>query len=339
MTIAVFAYSRKGMQTALRSAELFSDENTTLFSPERIAEDPFLPIPAPSKDFYGEHFRKDEALIFVGACGIAVRSIAPHIRSKQSDPAVICIDEQGCFVIPILSGHIGGANRLAEKLAERLGAQAVVTTATDINGKFSVDDWAVRHGLTITNMTRAKEISAAILEQDIGLHSMLPLGSTLPSGLILKEEGPFGIFIGWEKREPFEKTLRLIPRNVHLGIGCRKGTTAETIGKAVRTVLERYNIDHRALQCAASIDLKAGEPGLLEFCRTEDLPLYCYSAEELLAVPGEFAHSDFVESITGVDNVCERAAMMHADRLIIPKTVCDGVTVAAAVEMKEVSFE
>ena len=196
----------------------------------------------------------------------------------------------------------------------------------------------------------AKEISAAILEQDIGLHSMLPLGSTLPSGLILKEEGPFDIFIGWEKREPFEKTLRLIPRNMHLGIGCRKGTAAETIGKAVRTVLERYNIDHRALQCAASIDLKAGEPGLLEFCRGEDLPLSCspcdspvvsscYSAEELLAVPGEFAHSDFVESITGVDNVCERAAMMHADRLIIPKTVCNGVTVAAAVEMKEVSFE
>ncbi len=213
------------------------------------------------------------------------------------------------------------------------------SAGTDINGKFSVDDWAVRHGLTIANMTRAKEISAAILEQDIGLRSMLPLGSTLPSGLILKEEGPFGIFIGWEKYEPFEKTLRLIPRNVHLGIGCRKGTAAETIGKAVRSVLERYNIDHRALQCAASIDLKAGEPGLLEFCRGEDLPLSCYSAEELLAVPGEFAHSDFVESITGVDNVCERAAMMHADRLIIPKTVCDGVTVAAAVEMEEVSFE
>ena len=339
MTIAVFAYSRRGMQTALQAANLFNKEIITLFSPERTAEEPFLPIPVPSKEFYGDRFRTDEALIFVGACGIAVRSIAPHIRSKQSDPAVICIDEQGRFVIPILSGHIGGANRLAKNLAAGLGSQAVITTATDINGKFSVDDWAVRHELLISNMACAKEISAAILEQDIGLASMLPISSTLPNGLILKDEGPVGIFIGWEKREPFAKTLRLIPRNLHLGIGCRKGTSAETLGKAVRTVLEQYNIDHRALKCAASIDLKAGEPGLLEFCRAEGLPLSCYSAGELLTVPGEFTHSDFVESITGVDNVCERAAMMHADTLIIPKTVCEGVTVAAAAEMKEVRFE
>lgn len=339
MSIAVFTYSRKGMQTALKLADQFQNVIIALFAPERTAEDPFFPIPVPSKEFYGEQFQKNEALIFVGACGIAVRSIAPFIRSKQSDPAVLCIDEQGRFVIPILSGHIGGANRLAEKLAAGLGAQAVITTATDINKKFSVDEWAVRNGLIIDNMTRAKEISAAILEEDIALSCMLPLGSALPNGLVLKEEGSAGIFIGWEKREPFGKTLRLVPRNLHLGIGCRKGTAAETIDKAVTGVLTRYNIDRRALKCAASIDLKAGEPGLLEFCRTAGLPLSCYSAEELLAVPGEFAHSDFVESVTGVDNVCERAAMTNADRLIIPKTVCEGVTVAIAAEMKEVCFE
>ncbi|MBQ6508931.1 MAG: cobalt-precorrin 5A hydrolase [Flexilinea sp.] len=339
MSIAVFAFSRNGMGTASRLTRFLPGEGITLFSPERIASDPFSPIPVPSADFYGEHFRRDEALIFVGACGIAVRSVAPFIRSKQSDPAVLCIDEQGRFVIPILSGHIGGANRLAEKLAAGLGALTVVTTATDINGRFSVDEWAVRNGFIIDNMTRAKEISAAILEQDIALSSMMPLGSTLPNGLILKEEGPIGIFIGWEKNEPFGKTLQLIPKALHLGIGCRKGTDTETIRTAVTDVLTSYNIDHRALKCAASIDLKAGEPGLLEFCRTEGLPLSCYSAEELLAVPGEFAQSDFVESVTGVGNVCERAAMMHADRLVIPKTICQGVTVAAAAEMKEVCFE
>lgn len=339
MTAAVFAYSRKGMQTALKIASQLQNEETALFAPERTAEDPFSPIPMPSKEFYGEHFRKDEALIFVGACGIAVRSIAPHVQSKLTDPAVLCVDERGLFVISILSGHIGGANRLAEKLAAGLGAQAVITTATDINGRFSVDDWAVRNDLIIADMTRAKEISAAILEQDVSLSAMMPLSGAIPNSLILKDDGPVGIFIGWEIREPFGRTLRLIPRVLHLGIGCRKGTSAETIRKAVTEVLSRYNIDQRAVKCAASIDLKAGEPGLLEFCREEGISFSCYSAEELLAVPGNFTHSDFVESITGVDNVCERAAIVNADRLIIPKTVCEGVTVAAAAEMKEVCFE
>ena len=193
-------------------------------------------------------------------------------------------------------------------------------------------------------MKAAKAVSAAILEGEVPLESDLPVLTDYPPGVRKAEDGKApekgpGILVSWLIRQPFPATLRLIPRCLHLGIGCRKGTDAETIQRAVTGVLARYNIDQRALKCAASIDLKAGEPGLLEFCRGEDLPLSCYSAEELLAVPGEFAHSDFVESITGVDNVCERAAMMHADRLIIPKTVCDGVTVAAAVEMKEVSFE
>ncbi len=339
MSIAIFAYSRKGMEIAKRICPFLSCEKISMFSPERITSDPFFPIPMPSADFYEKHFRGDEALIFVGACGIAVRSVAPFIHSKQSDPAILCIDEQGRFVIPLLSGHIGGANRLAKKIAVKLGALSVITTATDINGKFSVDEWAARNGLIIDNMTRAKEISAAILEQDIALSCMLPLSGSLPNGLTLKEEGPIGIFIGWIKREPFGKTLRLIPRNLHLGIGCRKGTAANTIWKAVSDVLTRYNIDRRALKCAASIDLKAGEPGLLEFCRTERIPFSCYSAGELLAVPGEFTQSDFVESVTGVGNVCERAAMMCADRLICPKTVCEGVTVAIAAEMEEVCFE
>ena len=339
MKISVFAYSRQGIRIAERLLPLTEEDKKQFFAPERIAGGHFSPIPMPSKKFYGEHFAEADALIFVGACGIAVRSIAPHIRSKQSDPAVLCIDERGQYVIPILSGHIGGANELAEKLASGLGAQAIITTATDINGKFSVDSWAIRNGFAIGDMAIAKEVSAAILEQDVALFSMLPVTGSLPGGLVLRDDGPIGIFIGWEKQDPFGKTLHLIPRNLHLGIGCRKGTAARVIKTAVDSVLEQHQIDPAAIKCTASIDLKANEPGLLEYCSSTGIPLFCYSAEELLSVPGNFTGSDFVKKITGVENVCERAAMMCADKLIIPKTVCEGVTIAVAAEMKEVCIE
>ena len=327
------------MKTAGRLLPLLNRDECDLFAPKRISASPFEPIPAASKDFYADQFTRADAMIFVGACGIAVRTIAPHLKSKLTDPAVICIDELGQYVIPILSGHIGGANELAKKLASGLEAQAVITTATDINGKFSVDTWAAKNGFIIDNMQRAKEISASILEQDAALSAMLPITSGLPQGLILKESGPVGIFIGWEKREPYEMTLNLIPQNLCLGIGCRKGTSAGSIRTAVCSVLDQYHIDQRAIKLAASIDLKAGEPGLLEFCRMMNIPLHCYSARELLSAEGNFSHSDFVQSVTGVDNVCERAAMMTSDRLVVPKTIFEGVTVAIGAEMKEVSFE
>ena len=339
MKAAIFAYSRNGIKTAEQMLPLLEGNDCDLFAPKRIADAPFKPIPADSKEFYGDQFSRTDAMIFVGACGIAVRSIAPHVKSKLTDPAVICIDEQGQYVIPILSGHIGGANELAKQLASGLGVQAVITTATDINGKFSVDTWAAANGLIIDNMQRAKEISATILEQDVALSTMLPVASQLPQGLILKESGPVGIFIGWEKRKPYNVTLNLIPQNLCLGIGCRKGTSAGSIRQAVSSVLNRYAIDQRSIKLAASIDLKAGEPGLLEFCRMMNIPLRCYSARELLSAEGSFSHSDFVQTVTGVDNVCERAAMMTADRLIVPKTIFEGVTVAIGAEIKEVCFE
>ena len=122
-----------------------------------------------------------------------------------------------------------------------------------------------------------------------------------------------GIRISVYRDEPFERTLRLIPKILHLGIGCRKGTSVETIREAVDEVLKAHNIDRRAVKYAASIDLKAEEPGLLAFCQEWKLPVTFYSAEELKSVPGDFTPSAFVQSVTGVDNVCERAALIGAE--------------------------
>ena len=296
-----------------------------------------MPIPKPSSDFFGERFASDEALIFVSSCGIAVRSIAPHIKSKTTDPAVVAIDETGRFVISLLSGHIGGANALAKRIAEAIAAVPVITTATDANGRFSVDSWAAEHGFAISDMTAAKAVSAAILEGDVPVKSDFPIKGELPAGLAFSE-GDTGVYITYRTDEPFKTTLRLIPKCVVLGIGCRRGISKEAIENAVKTVLSVSGIDPRAVISAASIDLKKDEAGLLEFCREAGLPVKFYSAECLNGVQEAVSSSDFVKSVTGVDCVCERAALVKAGKLIIKKTAADGVTIAAALVNTEVSF-
>lgn len=338
MKIALFAYSRQGCHTAARIRDCYADSDIRAFTMEKFAQPEFEPITKPSSGLYGQMFDWADLMVFVSACGIAVRQIAPFIKDKTKDPAVLCLDERAAFVIPLLSGHIGGANEQARKLAEYLDAVPVVTTATDINGRFSVDTWAARNGFLIADMKLAKDVSAAILERDIPIFTALPVNGTYPAGTFPGSCGELGIVIGWETISTFDASLRLIPRALHLGIGCRKGTSAQAILQAVTEVLNENGIDPRALGCAASIDMKAEEQGLLESCREMGIPVSFYTAQELLALEGNFSGSDFVRQVAGVDCVCERSAMMGAERILVPKTVKNGVTVAVAAERCEVHF-
>ena len=335
MRAALFAFSRGGCATARRVMAALPEAAFVCYTMERFEEPAFLPL---DKAVYGACFSAMDALIFVGACGIAVREIAPYVQSKKTDPAVLCIDEAGRFVIPLLSGHIGGANALAEKLAEKLDATAVVTTATDVRGKFAVDAWAARHGCAISDMGLAKAVSAAILEGDIPLCSQSPLPSPLPEGTFAGENGPLGIFIGWRARTPFARTLRLIPRVLRVGVGCRRGISADAVENAVQAVFAENVLDTAAIRGVYSIDLKQDEAGLLAACERNGWPVHFYTAQQLQDVAGDFTPSDFVRSVTGVDNVCERAALLGAEKLIVQKTARDGVTVAVAAEHWEVRF-
>ncbi len=338
MNAALFAYSRRGCATARRVMAALADWDIQPYTMERFAEDGFAPLGRPAREFYGPIFGGVQAMIFVSSVGLAVREVAPHLKSKATDPAVLVLDELGQYVIPVLSGHIGGANELAKALAASLGAQAVITTATDINGRFSVDAWAVQNGCAIASLPLAKAVSAAVLEGDVPFLSDFPVVTDLPRGLAPGDAGALGVYVGVYEKTPFAKTLRLVPRVVRLGIGCRKGTDEKTIRAAVNEALAAHGIDRRAVKCAASIDLKAEEAGLLAYCRSEGLSAEFYTADELRAVRGEFTPSEFVKSITGVDNVCERAALRNAETLLVKKTARSGVTVAAAAEYWEVRF-
>lgn len=339
MKVAVFAYSRQGCRTARKVMNFFAGNEVRAYTMERYEEEGFGAIEKPSKSFYGPIFDWADAMVFVGSIGIAVREIAPHVKNKLIDPAVVSIDELGKFVVPLLSGHIGGANDLALELAELLGSTPVITTATDINKKFSVDAWAARQGLFITNLTAAKTVSATILERDVPLVSDLPIVTKLPNGVVEGEHGDVGICISCFKKKPFDETLLLVPPILHLGIGCRRGTAVETIKEAVEQVLNEHQIHRKAIKQVASIDLKKDEEGLWTFCEESELPVVFYTAEQLCSVPGEFTPSQFVQDVTGVDNVCERSAMIGAENLLIKKTSHNGVTVAVAAEHWEVRFE
>lgn len=294
------------------------------------------------REWTKEQFEKAGGIVFIGATGIAVRAIAPFIEDKLTDPAILVIDEKGKFVIPLLSGHIGGANELAHKIAIHLGTIPVITTATDINQMFAVDLFAKKNNLYISRMDYAKAISATILNgKQVGFASEFPVSGFLPDNIMDKNDCDYGISISLnEKKELFEKTLILIPKIITLGIGCRKGKTADEIENVVLEVLGLNRISPHSISKVASIDLKKEEVGLLEFCDRLNLKLITYSAEMLEKVDGIYSESDYVKSVAGVGNVCERAAILSSGNgiMVQKKYAKNGVTVCIAKQDWSVTF-
>lgn len=338
MNIGLICFSDAGAMLALRLCDALGIVKSDVHSTEKFAQKYGFTAHESIGAGMGTLFAQYDALVFLCACGIAVRAVAPHLQDKTRDPAVLVMDDRGKHVIPILSGHIGGANALAEQIAERTDAAAVITTATDGAGRFSCDAWAAQHGCAIVSMQLAKEVSAAILTREVPVRSEFPLPEALPAGLVKGQGGDLGIYIGVKTETPFKKTLRLVPRIVTLGVGCRRGTPAATIFAAIRDALEQNHIDGRAVCRIASIDVKRNETGLLACARRLDVPAVFFSAEELNAVPGAFDDSAFVQQAVGVGNVCARAATAAGGKLLVPKTAGNGVTVAAAMEDWSVSF-
>lgn len=337
--IHIAAFTRQGAELARRLAQGLMQDGCTvqMWVTERLSLDTGLPpMQGGLRQWTEQHFTAG-ALVFVGAAGIAVRAIAPFARDKAADPAVLCIDEGGRYAIPLLSGHIGGANRLARRAAEILGAQAIITTATDGRGLFAVDEFAARNGLAIADMRLAKEAAARLLEGlAVGFVSHLPVEGQQPPELA--HRAPMGICLTQGMEQPFSKTLRLVPRWLVVGIGCRRNTPEQAITQAVQQTLERAGLDMCGVCAAATLDRKADEAGLLALCRRKNWPLRVYAPQQLQEVQGEFTPSAFVEGITGVDNVCERSACAGGGTLLIRKQVWEGVTVAVAQERRRISF-
>ncbi len=322
---AITAFTDRGETTGRRLAESFGGLTLERCPSEGLRE------------WTQRHFETGRVLIYVGAAGIAVRAIAPFIRRKDVDPAVLVIDEEGRYVIPLLSGHLGGANDLARKMAGVLGATAVITTATDLRGVFAVDLWARRQDLAVENPEAIRQVSSRLLRGDpVAVCSAVEIEGSLPPGLHMATSGEeVHLSIGLSG-----PGLRLWPRDRVLGIGTRKGITEEAVMAAFERLLSETGISPFRFAAVATLDLKAEEPAILSLCRRLSCALRTFSSTELSALPGRFTASDFVRKVTGVDNVCERASVLAGGgELIVGKRAGSGVTLAVAAKPQRLRWD
>lgn len=299
-------------------------------------------------DWTKEQMRQKNALVFIGACGIAVRAIAPHIVSKLQDSPVLVLDEKGHYVIPILSGHLGGANELAHLIGENLGAKPVITTATDLNHKFAIDFFAKRNQLSIRNKDGIAKISAKILAGESIKISVenghLNYKERLPEQLYLVSYPPnemVDIVVTSEKK-PFDAGIILQAKEYVIGAGCRKGKEARKLEAFIKKHLVETEIEENQILALASIDVKCEEPCMLAWSKKKNIPFLTYSNKELQMVIGKFQESEFVKHQVGIGNVCERAALKAAgvdSELVYQKHAEDGMTIAIAKRKWSVIFD
>ena len=375
MKIGMICFTARGTAICRLLCRRFRDTGTEstgyvprrFWKPEWEAEG-IRPQDKSLSEWTGSMFEEKRALVFIGAAGIAVRAIAPFVRDKMMDPPVVAADEAGHFCIPLLSGHVGGANELAERMADWLQGIPVITTATDVNGVFAVDVFAVRSGLCITDRKEAKEISAWLLDggkvgffcdpecrgaerasgsgplknrssgretenvgygtEDICRHNICR-NSVCRHNIWITFRNSERPTLSPDKEAVF---LRLVPKVVVVGVGCRKGTSPDILEGRVLKALESGNIDPAAVKALSTIDIKAGEEAVTRLAGRYGWELRTFTSGELLAVEGEFEESEFVRSTVGVGNVCERSCTARGGRLLIHKQAGEGVTVAAAIE-------
>ncbi|MBW2027496.1 MAG: cobalamin biosynthesis protein [Deltaproteobacteria bacterium] len=337
---AIYAFTRKGATLGRRICEALRGD---LFLPRRLAEDfdaiPFSAVAPLVQSRFGDY----GAHVFIGATGIAVRTIGRLIRSKVTDPAVVVVDQEGRYVISLLSGHLGGGNDLARRIAGITGGEAVITTATDQEGLPSIDVLALERGLSIGNTDGIKHVNAALLEggpiQVFDPEDRMGLRRGIPAIEVVEvvREGDWrpgipGLWVTWKEKVPIAKQLVLHPRCLVVGLGCNRGTTAREIYRVIRELFGSEGLGLGSILCLSTIDLKRDEEGLLEAASSLGTEIRFFPAEELdrVKVPNP---SDMAKRYVGARSVCEAAAITGAGggELIVPKRISGNVALAVAV--------
>jgi cobalt-precorrin 5A hydrolase / cobalt-factor III methyltransferase / precorrin-3B C17-methyltransferase len=329
---AIIYITESGNKLAQRLTALASDTGVVRFSPEVVTD----------------LWRKYETLVFIMATGIVVRTIAPLLKDKKTDPAIVVLDDTGRFVISLAGGHLGGANELAREIAGFLGGEAVITTASDVNGLPPLDLWARDHNLIIENWHDLPQVGTRYVNNG-GLRIYSDIPFVFPDEFLKVADPRFADAIISNRRDVYAGSPRctitgegcsadacrvkgqvyLRPVNLVVGIGCNSGTSGDEIEAAVRGTLEEHNLVFLSVGSLATISIKANEPGLRLFAEKYGFPLHAFLPEELNRVEG-ITRSDTVFRATAAHAVAEPAALLAAgtDKLVVPKQKKGNVTVA-----------
>lgn len=353
MGLSIISFTENGMHLSIEILEKLENEEITVYTKWSLAKETEIPsfvqfAESTIGEWTKEQMKRKNILLFIGACGIAVRAIAPYIADKLQDSPVLVMDEKGTYVIPILSGHVGGANEIAVQIASKTGAVPVITTATDMNDKFAVDLFAKRNNLHIVNREGIAKVSSKVLAGKritISIESgHFEKESSCPKEIQLVSYPPkqsVDVVITTEEKK-FDALLFLKPKEYAIGMGCKKGKEAEKIAAVIQKSLQKTSLSKNQIFALASIDCKRAEEGLLAWSRKENIPFLTFTAKQLQEVKGNFQSSDFVKKQVGVDNVCERAAFMACKglgQLIHKKHAEDGITIAIAKREWRITFD
>lgn len=333
MRWAVLTLTKGGLEQAKRIKSIISEVD--IYTLPKWKESQVFEIEGRLEDFVGSIFDKYSTLIFIMATGIVVRTIATHIKHKAIDPAILVMDEKGEFVISLLSGHLGGANDAARLLGEKIGAKPVITTASDVNDSMAVDTIAMKLNCSLDNFDEAKNITALIVNKEkVMIKSDIPISINLPENIVKVNDDCKDIkgviYITNKKEFNFSTPkVQIIPRNIVVGIGCRKGIQKDHIIEVVNKFLDINNIHAKSIKHFATVDIKKNEQGIIEASRYFNVPLKIISREQIKKVEESFETSDFVKKTIGVGAVCEPCAYLSSTKghFIMRKTSAQGVTV------------
>ncbi|MBM9537055.1 cobalt-precorrin 5A hydrolase [Desulfobulbus alkaliphilus] len=315
---AVLALSRGGCQLGRQLAQALGGD--------------FFPCKGRLTTVFAQVWSQYQHIVCIMATGIVVRAIAPLLKDKYRDPALVVCDELGRFAISLLSGHLGGANALARRVAEASGGQAVLTTASDVLGHTALDLWCRDLHLIPAESTSLTRVMARLVDQgSIALWSRYPLPPLPHDIMVVEERAAADLIFDARTAAPSRATL-LHPRALVFGIGCNRGTPAAAIAAAVGATCRTHHLAPQAIARLASIDLKKDEQGLCAYARQAGLLIDFFTSDELNRVEG-LASSAAVLRATGAKGVAEPAALLSAgadSTLVVDKMKWTDVTTAVA---------